>query len=57
MPGFVEDQRAAAAHLVEQGDLDGALERLALAEAVAPDDPEVRRALALARSRRALRPA
>ena len=55
-PPLVEEQRAAADHLLAEGDLDGAEERLAIARAVAPDDPRLASALALLRARRSLRP-
>lgn len=51
---FAARQRAAADHLQEEGDLDGAADRLALAAAVAPDDAEVRAAAARLRARRSL---
>jgi tetratricopeptide (TPR) repeat protein len=55
-PTFVAEQRAAAEHLAGEGDLEGAIERLGLAAAVAPDDPEVKQALSHTRARSALRP-
>jgi len=54
-PGFVDEQRAAADHLVGEGDLDGAIEKLALALAVAPSDDAVQQALARARARAQLK--
>src|SRR5439155_1693186 len=54
-PTFVDQQRAAADHLVGEGDLEGALERLSLAAAVRPDDPALRAALSALRARKALR--
>ncbi|MSP60497.1 MAG: tetratricopeptide repeat protein [Myxococcales bacterium] len=55
-PAFVALQRAAAEHLAAEGEHDVALDRLALAEAVAPLDAAVREASAHLRARRALRP-
>lgn len=55
-PSFVEEQRAAAEHLLAEGDGDGAIERLGLALAVEPESAGLREALSLARARRALRP-
>jgi tetratricopeptide (TPR) repeat protein len=55
-PGFVAEQREAARHLEEEGDLDGAVERLELALAVTPDDAEARGRLGHVRARRKLRP-
>ena len=55
-PEFVAEQRAAARHLVEEGDLDGAVERLELALSIAPDDKAARELLSHTRARRALRP-
>lgn len=55
-PAFVEQQRTAAAHLLEEGALDEAIEHYDLAAAVATDDEDLRRERARARVRRAMRP-
>ena len=53
---FGANQRAAAEHLIAEGDFEGAIERLSLALAVAPDDAELKGVYSLARARRSLRP-
>ena len=55
-PALLAQQKLAAQHLLDDDDLDGSLERLELAQALAPEDPEVARSLGLLRARRALRP-
>jgi hypothetical protein len=55
-PGLAAEQRAAAEHLAGEGDVDGALERIALARAIAPDDEAVARVEAGLRARLRLRP-
>lgn len=55
MPGFVVQQREAANHLLDEGDVEGALQRLSLAAAAAPDDAALRAELARARARRSLK--
>ena len=55
LPDFAARQRDAATHLIGEGDLDGAAERLALAAAVAPDDPSVRADQQLLRARARLK--
>lgn len=55
-PAFITEQRAAAEHLVAEGDVAGAVERLSLATAVQPDDEKLRGELARLRARLALRP-
>jgi tetratricopeptide (TPR) repeat protein len=53
-PTFVEQQRTAAGHLLDGGDVEQAIERLTLAQAVSPDDAEAARLLVRARARQSL---
>lgn len=53
-PRFASEQRAAAEHLADEGDVAGAIERMALAVAVHPD-PELRSLLSRLRARAALK--
>ena len=50
-PRFVDDARRAAQHLIEEGDIDGARDRVELAQAVTPDDAELAQLAALLRAR------
>jgi tetratricopeptide (TPR) repeat protein len=52
---FVDQQRAAARHLLDEGELGQALERLSLALAIDPDDAELGRLVATTRARQSLR--
>lgn len=54
-PRFADDQATAAAHLVEDGDFDAAMERLSLAAAVLPDDAAIKERIAHLRARKSLR--
>ena len=54
-PTFVDEQRQAATHLLDEGDVESAMERLEIALAVAPSDEALRQLVARTRARRSLR--
>jgi hypothetical protein len=54
-PGLIDEQRTAAEHLLAEGDAAGALERLHLARALAPEDASLAQLEARARARSRMR--